>query len=162
MNNISIERYLPGDEDAVISLILQIQRQEFGMEISAEEQPDLMQIQSFYQTGNGDFWLARMQRTVIGTIGLKDIGNGDVALRKMFVAAQWRGKELGVARKMLELLIETSKMRGVKRIYLGTTEHFLAAHQFYEKNGFKLISMQDLPTSFPLMVVDTRFYTLLL
>lgn len=158
MNDINIDRYAPGDEKDVMALIMPIQLEEFGIEISAEDQPDLMQIQSFYQTGTGDFWLARRQGEVIGTIGLKDIGNGEVALRKMFVAAPWRGREFGVARQMLELLIEASKKHGVKRIYLDTTERFLAAHRFYEKHGFELIGQQDLPASFPLMVVDTRFY----
>lgn len=162
MNEITIDRYAPGDEKDVMALIVPIQREEFGIEISAEDQPDLMQIQSFYQTGTGDFWLARRQGEVIGTIGLKDIGNGEAALRKMFVAAPWRGREFGVAKQILGLLIETSKRRGVKRIYLGTTERFLAAHRFYEKHGFELIEQQDLPARFPLMVVDTRFYALVL
>jgi len=162
MNDISIDRYTPGDENDVMALIVPIQREEFGIEISAEDQPDLMQIQSFYQTGAGDFWLARRQGAVIGTIGLKDIGNGEVALRKMFVAAPWRGREFGVAKQMLERLIDASKERGVIRIYLGTTEKFLAAHRFYEKHGFERIEQQDLPASFPLMVVDTRFYLLTL
>ncbi|MNZ90795.1 N-acetylglutamate synthase [compost metagenome] len=162
MNDICIDRYTPGDENDVMALIVPIQREEFGIEISAEDQPDLMQIQWFYQSGAGDFWLARRQGAVIGTIGLKDIGNGEVALRKMFVAAPWRGREFGVAKQMLERLIDASKERGVIRIYLGTTEKFLAAHRFYEKHGFERIELQDLPASFPLMVVDTRFYLLTL
>lgn len=162
MNDISIDRYAPGDQKEVVAFIVPIQREEFGIEISVEDQPDLMQIQSFYQAGTGDFWLARIQGEVIGTIGLKDIGNGEVALRKMFVAARWRGREFGLAKQMLELLMTASKGPDVKRIYLGTTEKFTAAHRFYEKHGFKLIGQQDLPASFPLMVVDTRFYALAL
>jgi N-acetylglutamate synthase-like GNAT family acetyltransferase len=160
MNEISIDRYAPGDEKDVIALILPIQREEFGIEITAEDQPDLMEIQSFYQTGNGDFWLARREGELVGTIGLKDIGNGEVALRKMFVAAPWRGRELGVAKQMVELIIQASKSRGIKRIYLGTTERFLAAHRFYEKHGFALVDQRELPASFPVMAVDTRFYAL--
>ena len=160
MSDISIDRYVPGDEKDVLALIVPIQREEFAIEITAEDQPDLMQIQSFYQTGCGDFWLARRQGAVIGTIGLKDIGNEEAALRKMFVAAAWRGRESAVARQMLERLIDASKARGVKRIYLGTTDRFLAAHRFYEKHGFERIDQQELPDSFPLMKVDTRFYAL--
>jgi len=99
-------------------------------------------------------------KAIFGTIGLKDIGSGEAALRKMFVAAPWRGREFGVARQMLEHLIAASKARGVKRICLGTTEKLLAAHRFYEKHGFELIEQQDLPASFPLRVVDTRFFAL--
>lgn len=157
---ISIDQYAPGDEKDILALILPIQRDEFGIEISADDQPDLMQIGTFYQTGNGDFWLAREKGFLIGTIGLRDIGNGEAALRKMFVAESWRGREFGVAKQMLEHLVATAKERGITRIYLGTTEKFLAAHRFYEKYGFELIEKQDLPLSFPLMAVDTRFYTL--
>lgn len=162
MNEIKIDRYSLGDEGDVVSLIVPIQREEFGIAISAEDQPDLIQIKSFYQTGTGEFWLARRLGTLIGTIGMKDIGNGEVALRKMFVAAPWRGSEFGVGKKLLQLFIETAKSRGVKRIYLGTTEHFLAAHRFYEKHGFELIEPQELPAQFPLMAIDTRFYALVL
>jgi N-acetylglutamate synthase-like GNAT family acetyltransferase len=162
MHSITIDRYVPGDEQGIVALIVPIQRDEFGIEITAEDQPDLMQIESFYQTGNGDFWVARKDGQIIGTIGLKDIGEGDVALRKMFVGAAWRGREFGVAKQLLDHLIESARARGVRKIYLGTTAKFLAAHRFYEKHGFELIDPQQLPASFPLMLVDTRFYALTL
>jgi predicted N-acetyltransferase YhbS len=41
---------------------------------------------------------------------------------------------------------------------LGTTAKFLAAHRFYEKNGFREIAQTELPASFPVMTVDTKFY----
>ncbi|WP_133748493.1 GNAT family N-acetyltransferase [Pseudomonas sp. LP_7_YM] len=160
MSEISIDRYTPGDENAIVELIVPIQREEYGVAITAEDQPDLLHIESFYQVGTGDFWVARKDGVVLGSIGLKDIGNGEAALRKMFVAAAWRGREFGVASKLLECLVEASRARGVRRIYLGTTAQFLAAHRFYEKHGFTLIDPQDLPTGFPLMAVDTRFYAL--
>jgi RimJ/RimL family protein N-acetyltransferase len=46
----------------------------------------------------------------------------------------------------------------VTEIYLGTTAEFLAAHRFYEKNGFKEIAKSQLPPAFPIMAVDTKFY----
>ena len=48
----------------------------------------------------------------------------------------------------------------VREVYLGTTAKFLAAHRFYEKNGFVEIDHSELPESFPVMVVDTKFYRL--
>ncbi len=54
---------------------------------------------------------------------------------------------------------ETSgRIIGLTKIFLGTTAEFLAAHRFYEKNGFSLIDANDLPERFPRMAVDTRFY----
>jgi len=157
---IRIDSYAPGDEQGIVELIVPIQREEFGIAITAQDQPDLLAIPSFYQTGTGDFWVARHDGVVIGSIALKDIGNGDAALRKMFVATAWRGREFGVARRLLECLIEAARARGVRRIFLGTTAKFLAAHRFYEKHGFTLVDQQELPPAFPLMVVDTRFYAI--
>ena len=46
----------------------------------------------------------------------------------------------------------------IKEVYLGTTPQFLAAHRFYEKNGFISIALKDLPEDFPVLQVDKKFY----
>ncbi|MGC8035309.1 GNAT family N-acetyltransferase, partial [Salmonella enterica] len=86
-----------------------------------------------------NFWVAVDVGKVVGTISLLDIGNAQVALRKMFVAASHRGKEHGTAARLLEGAIAWARAQGVRQIFLGTTDKFLAAHRFYEKNGFRLI-----------------------
>jgi N-acetylglutamate synthase-like GNAT family acetyltransferase len=157
---IDIVNFAPGDRDAVIALILSIQREEFGIAITAQDQPDLSAIPDFYQTELGDFWVAKTDGMIVGAIGLKDIGEAQAALRKMFVAAPWRGAAHGVAVKLLHTLLAAASERGIERVFLGTTDKFTAAHRFYEKNGFAEISKDSLPASFPMMAVDTRFYTI--
>ncbi|TCR93455.1 GNAT family N-acetyltransferase [Rhizobium sp. BK376] len=160
MTDIAIRPFRAGDEAAVIALILPIQREEFDIAISAADQPDLAEIPAFYQSGKGQFWVAVRGDAVVGTIGLKDIGNDQAALRKMFVAAAYRGREHGVATRLLAGLLDHARAVGLGDIILGTTAKFLAAHRFYEKNGFVEISAEDLPASFPRMMVDTKFYRL--
>lgn len=159
-SDIQICRFQPADRQGVIDVILPIQREEFGIAITAEDQPDLQAIPDFYQVGNGDFWVAKYEGQVIGTIGLKDIGAQQTALRKMFVAAPFRGREFGVAAQLLSTLLEEAWQRGVQEIYLGTTDKFLAAHRFYEKHGFVDVAKEALPESFPVMKVDSKFYVL--
>jgi N-acetylglutamate synthase-like GNAT family acetyltransferase len=159
-SEIHVRRFEPADQQGVIDVILPIQRDEFGIAITAADQPDLQAIPDFYQTGNGDFWVAKKDGQVIGTIGLKDIGNQQTALRKMFVAASFRGREFGVAAQLLKTLLEDAWQRGVQDIYLGTTDKFLAAHRFYEKHGFVEVAREDLPERFPVMKVDSKFYVL--
>jgi N-acetylglutamate synthase-like GNAT family acetyltransferase len=141
-------------------LIVRIQREEFGVDITYEEQPDLMDIPNFYQKGAGEFWVALDQGEVVGSIALLDIGAGEAALRKMFVAATHRGGAHGVAAQLLGTLLDHARKNGLKTIYLGTTDKFLAAHRFYEKSGFELIEPHSLPATFPRMAVDKRFYRL--
>jgi GNAT superfamily N-acetyltransferase len=76
----------------------------------------------------------------------------------MFVRAEYRGAEHGVAKRLLDTLMAWSQPRGLQTIYLGTTSKFLAAHRFYEKNGFREMTPGELPKAFPVMAVDTKFY----
>lgn len=159
-HSVFIERFSAADQRGVVEVILPIQNQEFGIAITEQQQPDLHNIPQFYQRGNGDFWVARCAGKVVGTLGLKDIGNGQTALRKMFVSAPFRGREYGVAALLLNTLLQHAQAKKVKDIFLGTTDKFLAAHRFYEKNGFQPVTVADLPPDFPLMAVDSKFYRL--
>lgn len=160
--HVTLQRYRSEFEADVIDLILPIQTEEFGITITAEQQPDLKEIEKFYQQGYGDFWLALAGKRVVGCIGLKDIGQQQAALRKMFVAAPWRGQQQGVAAALLNTLLMSARDRQVKDIFLGTTQAFRAAHRFYEKQGFCEVAADTLPASFPRMAVDSKFYRLTL
>lgn len=151
--------FAPADKQGVIDLILSIQRDEYGMAITVADQPDLNAIDTFYLTGDGGFWVARDQGRVVGTIALRDIGHRQGALRKMFVASDYRGRSTGVAQQLLDALLTRCRHHGITGIFLGTTDHFVAAQRFYERNGFAAIAADDLPDTFPRMAVDTRFYT---
>jgi GNAT superfamily N-acetyltransferase len=155
---IEIVPFSSDHQAGVIDVILSIQRDEFGVSITVEDQPDLRDIPGFYQKRAGNFWVALSDGEVVGTIALRDIGNHQGALRKMFVRPGYRGKEQGVARRLLEELIFSATKAGIRDLYLGTIDKFVAAHRFYEKNGFVQVSAAALPKAFPFMGVDTRFY----
>jgi N-acetylglutamate synthase-like GNAT family acetyltransferase len=140
-------------------VILPIQQQEFGIPITLEAQPDLADIPGFYRQGKGNFWVAEADDgTVVGTIGLMDIGQRDAALRKMFVTERYRGRQHGVAQRLLDTLMLWCSAQAIARVYLGTTDKFLAAHRFYEKNAFTEIGRDRLPPAFSVMSVDSKFY----
>jgi GNAT superfamily N-acetyltransferase len=157
---IEVLPFTPEHAAGVVAVILPIQQSEFSIPVTLDSQPDLLDIGTFYQQGNGNFWVALKDSEVVGTVALLDIGNHQAALRKMFVRAEYRGAEHGVAKRLLETLMIWSRARGLRDIYLGTTSKFLAAHRFYEKNGFREVTSAGLPTAFPVMSVDTKFYCL--
>lgn len=144
----------------VFDLILPIQQIEFKVPITIQDQPDLLTIDSFYQKDKGQFWVALIDEKVVGTIALIDCGEGIGCIRKMFVMAQYRGKEMGIAQQLFDTLLVHAKQKGFKALYLGTIERLKAAIGFYERNGFQLIEKNNLPISFPIMAVDTHFFEL--
>ena len=106
MSEVNIEVYTDIHKNEVADLILSIQTAEFGIPITLALQPDLNAIPEFYQTNNGNFWIAKIDDKIIGTISLLDIGNRQGALRKMFVRKDYRGKEFGVGQKLLATLFK--------------------------------------------------------
>jgi GNAT superfamily N-acetyltransferase len=96
-----------GHQAGVVSLISGIQRGEFGLPITPQDQPDLMDIPGFYVNGAlgpGLFLVAIDGKgEVAGSIALLNIGKGQGALRKMFVRADMRGA--GLAAALLDALL---------------------------------------------------------
>jgi putative acetyltransferase len=156
---IKIAPYLPPNRDQIVDLILKIQQKEFQVPITIEDQPDLLEIDQFYQQRNGQFWVAlNAENEVVGTIALIDNGQSFGTIRKMFVRADMRGKERGVAAALFATLESKAVKNGMSALYLGTVHKLKASHRFYTKNGFTEILKSDLPPYYPLMAVDTMFF----
>jgi len=155
---IIIQPFENQDTEQIVNLILNIQQNEFQVPITINEQQDLLDIPNFYQQKKGDFWVAKHENEVVGTIALIDCGENIGAIRKMFVKKEFRGKEHGIAQKLLDILVESAQENQITNVYLGTLERLQAAIRFYERNGFTLIEKQNLPSVFPIMPVDTHFF----
>ncbi len=76
----------------IIDLILHIQNDEAGINLSLEEQPDLLDIPAYYERDGGAFWIAVEDHVVIGTLALMNKGNGNGVLKKGFVNKSFRKK----------------------------------------------------------------------
>lgn len=145
---------------AVIDIILPIQQIEFNVPITLNDQPDLLDIENAYYETGGGFWGAKVNEELAGTIALLKFDHSSAAIRKMFVKKEFRGKELSLAQRLLETLIEYCKDNGIQHLYLGTVSVLQAAMRFYERNGFEQIEKSALPKLFPLMSADNVFYHL--
>jgi GNAT superfamily N-acetyltransferase len=66
----------------------------------------------------------------------------------MFVRAAWRGREKGVAQRLLGTARQWASEKSSTDIFLGTMARFLAAHRFYEKNGFDGIARHEFAAEF--------------
>lgn len=154
-----IKPYTADYQSQMIALILGIQQGEFGIPITVADQPDLLIIETFYQTNRGDFWCALTETgQVVGTIALIDVGKDFGTIRKMFVHTDYRGRELAVATRLLQTLEAHALAGGMKTLYLGTLDILVAAQRFYAKNGYALVDANDLPATFPRMSLDNLFF----
>ncbi len=153
-----IVQYSDDFKGQVLSLILTIQQQEYGLNITAGDQPDLSSVTDFYIRPGGNFWLALVDGKVVGTVALLNLNKKYFALRKMFVMTEYRGAHYGVGVALLQSAERWALAQGASSIYLGTTERFLAAHRFYRKNNYQEVAVAELPPAFPVMAVDKLFF----
>ncbi|GGE40297.1 N-acetyltransferase [Marinicauda pacifica] len=82
------------------------------------------------------FWTAQEDGAVLGCIALKMLSPDRAEIKSMHVLAAHRGK--GIARKLIEALIEEARGRGVSWLGLetGRSEGFAASRALYAKLGF--------------------------
>lgn len=153
-----IEPYTDAYKEQVGTLVTTIQQVEFNVPITLADQPDLYDIPNVCQIGKGNFWIARIGEEVLGTIALLDNGEDVGTLRKMFVKKEYRGKEWGIAHKLLDALLAWAQKHHYQGIYLGTIDRLKAAQRFYEKTGFRRIAPENLPAVFPRMIQDDVFF----
>lgn len=138
-----IETYNGKYNDEIISLILHIQNEEAKIALSLQEQPDLLDINHYYQQNGGEFWLALSEEQVIGTIGLMLKEQNCAIMKKFFVKKEFRSQKVGLA--LYRELLKFAKKKGIQHIILDTPSVAHASHKFYETSGFHKISTSDLP-----------------
>ncbi|HVV67744.1 MAG TPA: helix-turn-helix domain-containing GNAT family N-acetyltransferase [Gammaproteobacteria bacterium] len=142
----------------IVSMISNIQKNEFSIPISKETNAGILKAeQEYYYNNSYNFWYAvDEQGKIIGSIGLKKIDAKTGEVKKFFVTSEYRGK--GVAQKLMDTLLKASVKHGFRCLYLGTVSKLHAAQKFYQKYGFKSISRQDLPENFEICPLDSRFF----
>ena len=160
-NSWTVVDYQGAFMDGVVQLILTIQNIEAGLDISLEEQPDLLDIQSNYQKTGGGFWVAvDAQGQVIGSIGLQYETESVSILKKFFVKDGYRGSGFGVAAALFDRLIAFSDRQGVKTIILDTPSRATRSHAFYRKQGFRQINKSEAPIEYDYPDRDSLLFRL--
>jgi GNAT superfamily N-acetyltransferase len=94
---------------------------------------DLHHIPELY-IGRGRFWVALKGDELVGTVGIRDLGEGLAILKRMFVKSTYHGSGLG--QQLLDTALQFARSKGYTRITLNTHKNMKRAHHFYEKNGF--------------------------
>lgn len=108
---------------------------------------DLLDIDKSYMSSKGShMWVAEWNGKIVGMVGV--IHNethkpGVAELQRMSVSASCR--KMGIARKLLDQLIEHAREEGLQKIVLKTTSAQGPAVGLYKKYGFKHVDIFPYP-----------------
>jgi GNAT superfamily N-acetyltransferase len=153
-----IQKFEKQWQTQVADLVIGIQNGEFNLGVTLAMQIDLHDTEKFYE--NGGFWVAIKEEKVVGTIGLQKLEEGIGILRKMFVDKAYRGKELGIAQKLFDILLLEAKNLKINQLFLDTPPIAHAAHRLYERNGFVETTRDKLPITYKFVEMPLKFYIL--
>lgn len=141
--NIEITTYRGEYKQQIIDLILHIQNDEAGINLSLEEQPDLLNIRESYEKEGGEFWVAIMDGNVIGTLAIMNKGNGNAVLKKGFVKKEYR--KHGILTQLYEVMMTFAKEKDFSLLLFDTPSVTTDCHHFFEKREFIRITKDEIP-----------------
>lgn len=157
---VEIKQYSDADRDEIIALVLHCQNDGTRPLVSVDNQPELLCIKEKYMDGGGNFWVAKEEGKVAGSIGLMNVGNGLGILKKFFVYELYRGKPHNLGRQLYATLLDFAQRNGFQQIILDTPKNTDRAHKFYEKAGFRKIEKEELPVAYDYPYEDSDFFCL--
>ncbi|ETY73278.1 GNAT family N-acetyltransferase [Lactiplantibacillus fabifermentans] len=158
-----IERFKnqPQTVAELVDLIMYCQNTEANLGIKMAEQADVFDIVTYYQHPGGDFWIARANDCVVGSIGLLKLNDQVGVLKKLFTYPEFRGQPHRLGQQLLQtLLAYVHNETHLTRLVLDTPAAEKRSHAFYEKHGFQQIERKNLAVQYPFPDRDSLIYEL--
>ncbi len=150
--------YRGGRDPDVAALILSVQRNDVGLHVPIEEQPELLDIGGAYR--EGAFWLAVAGGDVVGAIGMMRYGSIAV-LKKLFVRQDYQGPA-GVAHPLYGKALEWACCHSLEALFLDTPSIATRSHAFYRRRGFRIVDRSELPREYSFPDRDSLIFKLAL
>ena len=100
------------------------------------EETDAWALSSFDEP-HGQFLLASFEGQVLACGGLTRHDQNTAEIKRMWVAAEWRGH--GVGKRMLQALEDAAAGLGYSRVVLDTNSALTEAISMYERSGYHAI-----------------------
>src|ERR671924_272748 len=128
----SIVPFHAGHADGFRSLVADTLR-EFGFEPDPDFDQDLDDPAATYAA----LWVALEGQHVVGSVALRNLGDGAVELKRMYLRPDQRGHGLG--KELLAVALDWARANEANVVRLDTSERMVAAQRLYEAHGFRRI-----------------------
>ena len=138
---------MPGDGTACVTVDVRIVRfdeayrdgfrllvadtlREFGFEPDPEFDSDLEDPDGAYAA----LWVVLDGHDVVGSVALRDLGEGALELKRMYLRPTHRG--LGLGKQLLATALDWARVSGARVVKLDTSDRMEIARALYEAHGF--------------------------
>lgn len=135
-----IRKYRKEDEQEVIKLVTEVLA-EFGWKPHRKYDPDLYNLNDFYNKPGSQFFILEHKGRVIGTIGVENQGNKIAEIRKYFIRKSYRGK--GFGSRIINHALNYCKKNKFKTIKILTDSTLKNAIIVYLKRNFVITGYKN-------------------
>ena len=126
------------DSGAICALIADVFAEYPGCLFEMSEMPELVAPRTSFRDAGGLIWVATVDGTVRGVVGVTPSRGGLVELKKLYVAASLRGRRAGSA--LIGLVESFARERGAAGVHLWSDTRFELAHAVYEHKGYRRLA----------------------
>lgn len=135
MSSFQFREALPGDEEAIRTIVFSVLG-DYGLKSDpTNTDSDLQDISKNYSKRGGAFRvLISANGKIVGCGGLFPLDEEEAEVRKMYLLPETRGH--GYGRKLLQDLIDFARQTGFKRVVLETASVLKEAISLYRNFGF--------------------------
>jgi putative acetyltransferase len=99
------------------------------------ELPELRSIATAFAAMGGQFWVAELGATIVGSVGWTPTGeHAVIELRKLYVARASRRRGLG--NTLCQQIEQAARDSAARAIELWSDTRFIDAHRLYAKRGY--------------------------
>jgi len=146
-SDVNVVGYYPGVIGQITALHAVYYQKYWGLDHSfeAQEARELADFIIDFDEKKDGLWNAVSGDTLVGCIAIAGDRDRpeDARLRWYIVDPLWQG--LGIGWMLITKAIDFSREAGYKRIYLWTFEGLKQAQSVYERKGFELSEVRDVP-----------------
>jgi putative acetyltransferase len=98
--------------------------------------PELARPATSFAAMHGRFWVVERDGAIAGCVGMAPDHDDPtlVELKKLYLLSSLRGRGLG--RRLISLVEDETRQRGIERIHLWSDTRFTTAHGVYERCGY--------------------------
>lgn len=133
--------YNPVEQAEVIGFFETVWLSSFGRIPQEGRDADIFSIEEVYQRNGGQFWIARRENRIIGTVGIQRWNPEIVLLRRLYVLPDFRGRGTGL--RLVKTALSYVRQQEVKTIWLWTKHESTEAQRLFMYAGF--VEVPSLP-----------------
>ena len=108
---------------------------EYGMTFDPQDfDADLTDVPGYYGERDGRCWVLVDDGRVVGTVAGVPTGDGSCEVKRLYLAADYRGRGLG--RALMQQMLDWARASGCRVVVAWSDGRLVTAHVVYDRLGF--------------------------